>query len=609
MAEDKRRAALVIGVGDAKPLPYLGGAVNSARLFADWTVALGYESKLVTDEDGPVTIKRLQDALEALLKPATIPIHRLVLYFAGHGLIREAEEGLWLLSDWHSALRAVAAEALRRRLYMYNIRQIAIFADACRSLPRDVDAADLVSDAVLGRGPTRSQTTPEIDKFVAAQDGYASYMIPGSTPEEDRCLFSGVLLEGLWGMKPGAFSTLVRGKITGRSLCAYLQAEVPQVATRYKRTLVPNASSTFAEGDDIYFGDGTPPQPPVFPAWPRPETLEDMGVDAGTPDEKFGVRRLRGGGRRGRRAAERPAGRTHDRDVAAPALLEKLRKQPRPSGFETGSGFAVDGGTIRAVWTAAGIFARSQGKPNWWRIGQETGIVLRRPAPVLIEFKDGLFAALAALPRFIATVLRDRRGVLAQVYHETGSQQRTAAVVEEALARLEGGVLRADAATDLAVQLRQMKHVDPVLGVISAYLYDSIGDIESIRRMAFYYIQHNQPIPYDIALLAHLVGEWRNGLLWAHVPAVPGREPRTDAEKEWTWTYAATRARDGVVGGLWPWMRQGWTFLDDPADDGSTLVLPGLIELMPHLRPSRFTTFDAEGGRAVARRFNIKSGD
>src|SRR6185503_14302977 len=106
----------------------------------------------------------------------------------------------------------------------------------------------------------------------------------------------------------------------------------------------------------------------------------------------------------------------------------------------------------------------------------------------------------------------------------------------------------------------------PVLGIISAYLYDSIGDIDSIRRMAFYYTIHSQPIPYDIAMLAQLRGEWvSSDVLLAHVPAVSERDARTEAEKRNSWTHLATPAAIGEVGGFWPWMRQGWPFLDDPS--------------------------------------------
>ena len=44
MPAEKRMAALAIGVGDAKPLPYLSGAVNGARAFHAWATALGYDA-------------------------------------------------------------------------------------------------------------------------------------------------------------------------------------------------------------------------------------------------------------------------------------------------------------------------------------------------------------------------------------------------------------------------------------------------------------------------------------------------------------------------------------------------------------------------------------
>ncbi|MGE0705407.1 MAG: caspase family protein, partial [Vicinamibacterales bacterium] len=182
MPNGKRMAALSIGVSDARPLPFLAGAVNGARAFHEWATALGYEARLLTDEEEPVTFTRLRAELDTTLADTSTPIHRLVIYFAGHGLIREAEEGLWLLSDWNKELRAVAVEPLRRRLYLYGIRQIALFADACRDLPPDVAASDLTPDAVLGRGPVRQGRPPAIDKFIAAQDGNATFMVPGPTP-------------------------------------------------------------------------------------------------------------------------------------------------------------------------------------------------------------------------------------------------------------------------------------------------------------------------------------------------------------------------------------------------------------------------------------------
>jgi hypothetical protein len=284
-----------------------------------------------------------------------------------------------------------------------------------------------------------------------------------------------------------------------------------------------------------------------------------------------------------------------------------MRTQQRPDHFETGAGFVVDGRTVKGFWTRSDVLAEKLDQRNWWRLRHESNPKLFKSEPVLIEFEDGLFAAAAAMPKFIATVIRDTSGISALIYRQVYRPVDSAADAEWAIAEMESGALRANTAIDLAVKLRQQKHSDPVLGVISAYLYDSIGDIDSIRRMAFYYTEHRQPIPYDIALLAQLRGERHNGLLRAYVPAVSEREAHTKLEQTYEWTHSATPAAVGEVGGLWPWMRQGWPFLNDPTDDGSTLVTRGLIELSRHLTPGRFTTLSREGAVELARIFNLVS--
>jgi hypothetical protein len=193
-------------------------------------------------------------------------------------------------------------------------------------------------------------------------------------------------------------------------------------------------------------------------------------------------------------------------------------------------------------------------------------------------------------------------------YRNIKAPAEASAAAENAVALLESGTLRAGAAIDLAAEIRQFKHADPVLGVISAYLYDSIGDVESIRRMAYFYVMNSQPIPYDIALMGQLRGERRpDGLLSVLVPAVAKRKPRTKGEKEREWTYSATREVIGEVGGFWPWMRQGWAFLDDAAADGSNLIVRGLADLTSNLTNARFATLDAQGGRRLIKVFSLFS--
>ena len=79
---------------------------------------------------------------------------------------------------------------------------------------------------------------------------------------------------------------------------------------------------------------------------------------------------------------------------------------------------------------------------------------------------------------------------------------------EKIIAAFRAGRLRGDDALDVAALIRTDKHVDPVLGVVAVDLYDSVGDRDSIRRIAFFFTVENQPIPFDVALLADLRGSW-----------------------------------------------------------------------------------------------------
>jgi hypothetical protein len=264
----------------------------------------------------------------------------------------------------------------------------------------------------------------------------------------------------------------------------------------------------------------------------------------------------------------------------------------------------VDGKAVVAIWTSDDEFAEVYGEAKWWRLGQHRKSQLTAPAPVLIEFSNGLFAATTALPGFIASVICEERGVAALLYrriHTVGVSE----VTLRALDRLESAGLRAEAVTDLTTELRMNKFADPVLGVICAYLYDSIGDMDSIRRMAYYYVQEGQAIPYDLALLGQLDGSVRGAQLWAQVPAVSARAPRTATEGAFGWTHEATVPVEGVVAGFWPWLRQGWAFLET-ADETSPLVVTLLLGLIPGLRPSRFATLDEQRGRQLAAIFNLQ---
>ena len=615
MAESGRMIAIAIGVADSVPAKYLAGAVNGAHAFQTWAAAQGYETLLVTDEAGPVTISLLRDKIKARLEQADNPaasgdpLHRIIVYFAGHGLIRELEEGLWLLSDWEKDLRGVAVEVLKRRLSMYGPRQITIISDACRSLPADVEQADLVADAVLGAGPRPADMSIAIDKFIAAQDGAAAFMIPGANPEDDRCLFTGVLIEGLWGQKGltgEPFSKIFPDKITSRSLGAYLQAEASARAKSYNLTLIPSISPTFPEEDDLYFSKGDGGVAPAFPPWPPKGDLPGAAASALL-------------GQWSAESGTAPSGATEflqgqaGHSAAAlsilgaapppPSTADRLRAQPLPAPASAiVTGFGVSGGAVRRIWSGRDVEVKQPSPANWWSVTRSGGSGAPLAASTLIEFTDGLIASAVALPGLFASIVRDDFGVTGMVYRDlySPSPQADAAAAEDAMAALDSGALRADGATEWAVRLCRNKHADPVLGVISAYLYDAIGDIEAIRRMAGFYAQEGEPIPFDIAFLAGLTGRMTDQGFHVDIPPVAAREPNTDAEVGAPWTHCAMPPLSSFVAGLWPWMRQGWVFLDDPSDVTSPLILPDLVDIRAGLMRSRFATFEADAGARLA---------
>jgi hypothetical protein len=439
-------------------------------------------------------------------------------------------------------------------------------------------------------------------------------------------------MEGLWGT-PSAISQFFPGKVTSQSLGQFLLTEVPKRAESYKRKLNPTVQPLFPLGSDVYFGDQQPPpNPPEFDPWPDPKLVLGMGPQA-TATEKPDLGSLLGGllsdgaeltrsavtsttewshiagglAGWGVRGAHRKAQEdTPHQPDPGEALRKRIQSQEIPQHFETGAGFAMEGAKISAIWTLTGSTAGVAGRADWWHVGGSAIQGLQDPTPTLIELTNGLFLALTALPHFIGSVVCNDRGAEALVYRELYTQKSTGDLVASAIAQMESGSLRSDSIADLVVELRQSKHVDPTLGVISAYLYDSIGDVESIRRMAFHYIQHHQAIPYDIALLAQVEGR-RNakGLLQVDIPDVMVREPRTQKERQFLWTWEHTPASTGIVAGFWPWMRQGWTFLEDSTEAEFGLVRPGITALRSQLTSARFATLTQQGGRELVHVFGM----
>jgi hypothetical protein len=246
----------------------------------------------------------------------------------------------------------------------------------------------------------------------------------------------------------------------------------------------------------------------------------------------------------------------------------------------------------------------------------------RSPASFLIEIDDDLWVGAAIWPGLAIAISRApliREATVPRgprlIYGPAQAPPTRAGAYEEIfegceliLSELNTGLLPYRQASYVAGLVWHFKqrfaHVSPLLGVIAAWLYDAAGDRDGIRRLASFYPEHGQPIPFDIALLAGVPGRrGRDGLRRIDLPALPARAPRTDEEaasfvdvRRFGLFDARRAMRDAVVAGGFPWMRQGWSLLDLAGFP----VHSEVVSLAGHVGPSLFTTLDRDSGRRLA---------
>lgn len=644
-----RKACLAIGVGDAPPLIYLGGAVNGAEALGAWARQAGYETIVLTDRINPVRLLDIETALANLL-PDNEPTDRLIISFAGHGLQRGLED-LWLLSKWLQENEAISVAAMRLFLERYNLRQLVIVSDACRKAATTTETAALTAHPGLRRGRIASHRL-HTDMLRATSSYTAAFMLRGRTEADDRCLFSTLLFEALSGGVDAAFMER-DGKraLFSDSLATWLEAAVPDYAGRYGLTLVPEIDPGLRFPDDIYV-EAAPAERPLLPPWPDPADIAPVQLDTaqndaprvqpplgrswsnfdaqGTPEhDEFGqnlranwnIGAIFGSARAAQprvdRRMENLGGQIKlDREKADRHRTDALRveaevrqgflAQERPTHFETRAGFALAGARALRAWLGPQACAQDTKDAAWWRIESvhpgspfwENDNRLKAPLPLLVELDNGLWAGAAAMPGFIATFGIDSSGVTSLVCRQM--EELDAHPSEEAIAYHIAGTLPEKQLSDLLVKMRKQKHEDPVLGVLACYLHDRAGDIDNIRRTAYYFAAVGQPIPFDIALLARLkTHRSQGGWLEVEIPPVEEASARPGRIALPEYMRAKTPQAIGIVAGAFPWLREGWALLDPESESG--LYPADLARIAADILPAPFTTLTPAGGAQLTR--------
>jgi hypothetical protein len=132
----------------------------------------------------------------------------------------------------------------------------------------------------------------------------------------------------------------------------------------------------------------------------------------------------------------------------------------------------------------------------------------------------------------------------------TGPDTRVMSQSALAIDELTLGTLDSTKIERVAATIRAGKHANPVLGAIAAYLYRQLSGFDNLRRMAYYYVAHGQPIPFDIALLGQMDVSAKADSYLAKVPVLLAVRPCRDDEVHIMAMYAKVRRmrlRDGLT--------------------------------------------------------------
>lgn len=577
------KLCLTIGVSKAPPLSHLPGAITVAHEMGDWARQAGFITEVITDENKvPVTIERIRETLLKML-PANEQVDLFILHFAGHGFRSGAEQNIWLPSDWYNEMRAISVEALRRQLYRHGIKSLSIFGDACRSLPSDIETADIFGDPVLPRGPYES-VAPIVDRFNAVIDGQQAYMLKGDSTAPPRCIFSTVLVEGLCGLKSEAFDKYLPDSVIPESLALFSRERLKEIGEIYDLKCSPDYATGIPRDHAVYFQRGGNPDGLPLPKWPAPPS-RDQVQHKGNGDIRY-------------RSADFDNVKTNSE-----FFQSQIRYCQRQQHDLTDANLVVRGPVPKRIWSTSPVDRCSIDYDGaTYRVLTETYQAIQ----LLVEYEDGVFVSAVVYEHLFTLISRGDTGDINWTCVSEMAPFRNLRGAVDAIANLQKGNLSADQVDGIAARLREGKHANPTLGAIASYLYDYTGDIDSIRRMAYFYCYHGQPMPFDVAFMGLLTSQdARLGSL-VDVPPVQERQLLVNDMLP-SWVTGATQRASGRVAGYWPWLRQGWEFMEDPEPQEEAFA-EGLRDIAKFLLPSQFSSFKEEGARILIRKFHMEAG-
>ncbi|HYC87668.1 MAG TPA: hypothetical protein VEO54_00525 [Thermoanaerobaculia bacterium] len=479
------RAAVCIGVAKTGGgLPTLKVARSGAEQVHEWALASGIDSHLITDAEGPVTVKQLRAKIKELLAPSNL--EQLIIYFSGHGVNIRREE-YWLLSGAPDDDEAINVAAAETRARYCGVPHVVFLSDACRTAPADTQGQSIDGDPLFPNSDWEGLEN-KVDLFWACTLGAPSLEIKDPNDSAKRhAVFTDELIAALKGTYPEILKeaeTPPAVVLRPWPLRDHLIKRVPMrvseilggVAVKQQPDARINSPETAwlarfetppiapAALESLGFSDEPEPQPPSIAEEARAAVRRAIAV--GMPTREW---------------------------LEGPVRGTTLRDAPSKA---THCGFELRGGNVRAAF-AEGIDVEIH-RPRLVHVWPED-----RAHDVLLELEDGRAVLLPVLDGFLAT-LTFEEGELRNVAYEPSDGEK-----REPLTRLRNLVAASAHVGGFHMEEREALELvrmggglDPTLALYAAYTCHNLGRRDLIRDLQQSLREELGVTLFDIALLA-----------------------------------------------------------------------------------------------------------
>lgn len=535
MINDK--AMIIIAVSNYDGYIDLPGAITSAKKIRKWAEQSCQECNykvlyLADDIFKKIDTQLVKEKVNQFLD--TNHIDRLVVYFAGHGIVRSAGSQFWLLTDANKDIgEGINVEAFRRGLEKYNISQLCIIGDACRNTSRT--AIEFQGHPIVTPGGPKKKV--QLDRFLSTGLGESSFQINETNNEDAFCLFSSVLINGLTGDCDEAIEKEYhefKPCVTNHKLAEYVEKEVKARAAKIGENMEPD---TFT---------GIRPSYNYYKLCEETKTKK-LHTDLSEVEKNKGT-------------VMAPIKKVSDYLMTRKKFLSRGKKDLINSVRNINiihSPPIICDFLPTTIATPTNTYVHIKKFDGFYAI-EVTG---KEDAPLLIH-QDNHWVLTPCYPNVSSVIYCELPGDL--LFFDPLNEVWDHYLSD--FSNLDNNApLRAADASIFADRIRVGKEKFPHQSVVAGYLYEFSCDYSNIARTAHYMRKNIGVVPFDLGLLCANKIRWKKTKneisAFADLPEVESSDPLPNEKYRPNYTRTAFRAKKDVrLWGICPIFTQGWDF-------------------------------------------------